>query len=120
MEDDRKPLVLLHGEIKTPPLSRDARREVGWLLGRLQDGERLGMPRSRPMPSVGRRCHELRVPDGAKNWRVIYRIDDDAICVAAVFPKTTAKTPLRIIHDCQRRLRLHDEAAGLADKKRGG
>jgi len=34
-----KPLVWLHGEVKTPPFSREARIEAGFLLRRLQDGE---------------------------------------------------------------------------------
>ena len=29
---DEKVLILLHGEIKTPPMSREARLEVGFLL----------------------------------------------------------------------------------------
>ena len=58
-----KPLRWLHGEVKTPPLSLEARREMGLLLRELQDGEMLAMPHSRPMPGVGPRCHELRVND---------------------------------------------------------
>jgi len=61
MEARDKPLVWLHGEVKTPPFSRTARVEAGYLLRRLQTGEQLGLPFSRPMPSIGRRCHELRV-----------------------------------------------------------
>jgi hypothetical protein len=34
-----KELFILSGEIKTPPLSRDARREAGFLLRMLQEGE---------------------------------------------------------------------------------
>ena len=41
-----KPLVWLHGEIKTPPFSQQARVEAGTLLGRLQQGETLGLPRT--------------------------------------------------------------------------
>ena len=58
-----KPLVWLHGEIKSPPLSGAARVETGLLLRRLQRGERLAMPISRPMPSLGSRCHESRIND---------------------------------------------------------
>ena len=64
-----RPLAWLHGEVKTPPLSAEARVEVGVLLRRLQSGERLAMPHSRPMPMLGPRCHELRIPDGARSWR---------------------------------------------------
>jgi hypothetical protein len=45
-----KPLVWLHGEIKTPPFSRAARIEAGFLLRRLQRGEQITMPASRAMP----------------------------------------------------------------------
>jgi hypothetical protein len=41
-----KPLVWLHGEVKTPPLSTEARIEFGVLLRRLQNGERLSLPES--------------------------------------------------------------------------
>src|SRR5947209_7772031 len=97
----RKPLARLGGEIKTPPFSSEARLEAGTLLRRLQEGERLVMPRSRPMPSIGPRCHELRVRDENQFWRVIYRIDPDAIVMVAVFPKTTRATPKHDIDDCR-------------------
>ena len=80
------------------------------LLRRLQRGEILGMPHSRPLPSVGLRCHELRVHDEHRNWRIIYRIDDDAIVIAEVFQKTTRQTPATIIEVCRRRLRDYDSA----------
>lgn len=106
-----KPLVWLRGEVKSPPFSAAARLEAGWLLRRLQQGERLGMPHSRPMPSIGPRCHELRVLDADKTWRVVYRLDADAVVVADVFQKTTPQTPARVIEDCRRRLARYDEAA---------
>lgn len=67
------------------------------------------MPHSRPMPAIGARCHELRVIDEARTWRLVYRIDADAIVIADVFPKTTQQTPSRVIADCKRRLRLYDQ-----------
>ena len=103
-----KPLVWLRGEVKTPPFSPAARLEAGALLRRLQAGETLSMPHSRPMPSIGSRCHELRVRDTEKTWRLVYRIDPDAIVLADVFQKTTQQTPARVIADCKRRLRLYD------------
>lgn len=39
MPAGEKPLVWLHGQIKTPPFSAEARVEAGYLLGRLQQGE---------------------------------------------------------------------------------
>jgi phage-related protein len=117
MCEGRKPLVWLHGEIKTPPFSKDARVEAGTLLRRLQEGETLGMPHSRPMPSIGGRCHELRVRDEKHNWRIVYCLDADAIVIADVFPKRSRQTPKQVIDTCQRRLALYDEAKKPAQKK---
>jgi phage-related protein len=107
---ERKPLAWLQGEIKTPPFSEAARIEAGTLLRRLQEGESLGLPHSRPMPSVGPRCHELRIRDEGHNWRIIYRLDADAILIVEVFAKTTRETPKHVLDACQRRLRRYDEA----------
>ncbi|MBD2180039.1 type II toxin-antitoxin system RelE/ParE family toxin [Planktothrix sp. FACHB-1355] len=108
MDDDSKPLVWLHGEVKTPPFSQEARIETGVLLRRLQQGENLGLPHSRPMPSIGNHCYELRVRDADKNWRIIYRIDEDAILIVEVFNKTTRSTPANVIKICKKRLSKYD------------
>ena len=108
MAPGEKALVWLHGEIKTPPFSHEARLEAGYLLGRLQQGENLSLPHSRPMPSIGRRCHELRIPDKDQNWRIVYRDDPDAIVMLAVFAKTTRQTPQSVIDACKRRLKQYD------------
>lgn len=96
-----RPLVWLQGEVKTPPFSRAARIEAGCLLRRLQRGERLGMPQSRPMLAIGPHCHELRIRDAGVAWRIIYRIDADAIVIAGVFSKRTRTTPRDAIEACQ-------------------
>jgi len=108
MTPQDKPLVWLRGEVKTPPFSQEARIEAGVLLRRLQRRETLSLPHSRPMPNIGTRCHELRIVDQDKTWRIIYRIDTDAIVIADVFQKTTRQTPKRVIDDCRRRLRQYD------------
>jgi len=105
-----KPLVWLHGEVKTPPFSAEARIEAGMLLRRLQRGERLSMPASRPMPIIGRRCHELRIMDADQTWRIIYRVDADAVIIADVFSKKTATTPTTVIEVARTRLRRYDDA----------
>lgn len=102
----------MHGEVKTPPFSREARLEAGHLLGRLQRGEALSMPVSRPMPVIGLRCHELRVVDGDHYWRVIYRANVDAIVILEVFAKKTRATPQAVIERCRRRLNLYERAGG--------
>ena len=105
-----KPLVWLHGEIKTPPFSRAARIEAGYLLRLLQQGQAVDMPQSRPMPVVGPRCHELRVRDSEADWRIVYRLDSDAVVILEVFTKKTRTTPKTVIDACTRRLREYDHA----------
>lgn len=103
-----KALVILSGDIKTPPLSLVARREIGYLIRKLQQGDSIEMPSSRPMPALGPRCHELRVRETSHNWRVIYRIDQDAILVLSLFSKKTRETPKRIIKEARRLLSAYD------------
>lgn len=98
----------LHGEVKTPPFSKEARIEAGVLLRRLQMGDMLSMPLSRPMPSIGSRVHELRIQDEAQTWRILYRIDVDAIVILHVFSKKDQKTPQTVIDTCKKRLRDYD------------
>jgi phage-related protein len=108
MDVTSKPLVWLHGEVKTPPFTLTARIEAGFLLRQLQQGEKLGLPNSRPMPSIGTHCHELRIRDQDKNWRIIYRVDQDAVLIVEVFNKTNRTTPKSVIEVCQKRLARYD------------
>ena len=110
MSPKAKPLAWLQGELRSPPFSEEARIYVGFLLRLVQRGESVGMPRSRPMPSVGARCHELRVPDSNVSWRIVYRIDSDAIVIIEIFSKKTGKTPKSIIELCKKRLKGYDSA----------
>ena len=110
MSPKDKPLAWLHGEVKTPPFSKEARLEAGFLLRRLQRGALLAMPHSRPMPTVGARCHELRINDADSNWRLVYRIDRDAIVILEVFAKKTGSTPGAVIATCRKRLKEYDDA----------
>ena len=109
MGAENKPLVWLHGEIQTPPMSGKARLEAGHLLRRLQRGEILSMPESRPMASIGPRCHELRIGDADVTWRIFYRIDPDAILVLEVLKKKTQSTPWQVVKVCRRRLADYDQ-----------
>ncbi len=76
----------------------------------LQRGVALTMPHSRPMPSIGRHTHALRITDEDKIWRIVYRIDADAIIIAEVFKKKTGKTPKSVIDLCKTRFRMYDDA----------
>lgn len=102
-----KPLVWLHGEVKTPPFSHAARVEAGFLLRRLQNGETIDMPASRRMPTIGSNCHELRIDDGDVTWRILYCIDSDAIVILEVFQKKTRATPKPVMEIAKKRLRAY-------------
>jgi len=108
MHNVDKPLVWLQGEIRTPPFSASARIEAGYLLRRLQQDEKLSLPHSRPMPVIGTRCHELRIDDENKVWRIVYRTDSDAVLILEVFEKKTQKTPKSVIDNCKRRIRQYE------------
>jgi phage-related protein len=64
------------------------------------------------MPSVGPRCHELRIIDGDVNWRIVYRLDPEEILVLDVFAKKTRATPADVIDICKQRLRRWDAERG--------
>ena len=99
-----KPLVWLGGEVKSPPFSPAARIDAGFLLRRLPQGESLGLPVSRPMPRFGSGCHELRVKDGNRTWRIVYHLAAEFVVILGVFSKKTAATPRGVLADCRRRL----------------
>lgn len=105
-----KPLRWMVGTVRTPPVGRNARIEAGVLLRQIQRGEALSMPFSRPMPRIGRSVHELRVadPETRRTWRLVYRIDPDAILIVHWFEKTTRETPDHIMDLCTRRLARYD------------
>ena len=96
MNVNDKPLVWLHGEVKSPPFSRPARLEAGFLLRKLQRGDMLSMPHARPMPSIGPQCHELRVHD-----ELVVDLDDGRAVTVPAWPGTAgewhASDPLRAL-----------------------
>ena len=66
------------------------------------------MPKARPMRSIGPRCLELRIQDRDISWRIMLRVDPDAVVILEVFRKRTRGTPVRVIDRCRRRLRQYD------------
>jgi len=68
------------------------------------------------MPSIGTRCHELRINDENRKWRIIYRIYSDAILILEVFEKKTSKTPKSIIDICKQRIKRYDTDAKGGNK----
>ena len=87
------------------------------LLRLLQQGERVGMPQAEPLPDVGKRCGALRVRDAEHNWRIMYRIDPDAVLILEVYAKKTPKIPSVVIERCQERLNRYDEAIRASEKR---
>ena len=104
-----KPLAWLHGEIKTPPFTEEGRKEAGYLLRLLQQGEKLGMPQAEPLPIVGPRCGALRVRDGGHNWRIMYRVDARRVLILDVYAKKTKTIPDKVIAQCKGRLKDYDD-----------
>jgi phage-related protein len=75
------------------------------------------MPQVEPLPDVGPQCGALRVRDAEHNWRVMYRIDSDAILVLEVYSKKTRKIPDAVIERCRQRLKQYDAAVKAAKKR---
>lgn len=103
-------------EIGTPPMGVAARRETGFLLGLLQRGETLGMPKARPLFDVAPHLYELRIREAGHNWRVFYRADTDRILLIHQINKTT-----RTLSDADKNLvkdRLSAYDAARAAKSR--
>ena len=74
----------------------------------LQRGDVLSLPDSRPMPGIGKGCHELRVPDGNVDWRIFYAVRPDAIVILGVEKKGSQRTPKAVIAACAWRLAAWD------------
>ncbi len=56
--------------------------------------------------------HEQTALDEQATWRIVYRVDSDAIVIADVFRKKTQTTPKPVIDACKRRLREYDDIVG--------
>ena len=82
-----------------------------YLLRELQSGQVVEPPKSKPMPSIGSRVHELRMKHSKNEFRIIYRIDADAIVILEAFQKKSQKTPKKVIDACKQRLKAYDELA---------
>lgn len=61
------------------------------------------------MPVLGTRCGELRIQDATVTWRILYRLDPDAVVILDVFAKKTRATPGAVLRTCAERLKLYDQ-----------
>ena len=84
----------------------EVRGDLADAIARLDAGLVLTMPLSRPMPSIGRGVHELRLRDRSGHYRVIYAlIRHGAVHVLHAFKKTTQTTPHRHMELARARLK---------------
>jgi len=100
-------LIRLHGKARDAirSFSKPVRQDIGELLLKLQLGVTLGMPISRPMPSIRAGVHELRLRNAAGIYRVFYYLkSEDGILVFHAFTKKTQTTPQNEIKIAVKRL----------------
>ena len=71
------------------------------------------------MPDVGSCCGALRVRDAEHNWRIMFRIDTDAVLILEVYAKKMQKITDDVIQRCQQRLKRYD-ATNMATTKQTG
>ena len=72
----------------------------------LASGITLSMPISRPLPSIAKGLHELRISKRSGEYRIFYVIRvGDAIYILHVAHKKTQKTDARTLHLIKTRLK---------------
>jgi phage-related protein len=101
-------LALFHpkarGEIKAFP--EEVRKELGKAILDLQKGHTLGMPLSRPMPSVALDVEELRIRDRVGIYRTFYfKKSARGVLIFHAFVKKTQKTPMQDVELGRKRLK---------------
>lgn len=95
--------IAVEREVKDWPLA--ARVELADLLGLVSAGHSLGMPASRPMPSIASGVSELRIKERSGQYRVFYFTKHaDGILVFHAFKKKTQATPKHEINLAKKRL----------------
>ncbi|MDE0118563.1 MAG: type II toxin-antitoxin system RelE/ParE family toxin [Bdellovibrionales bacterium] len=84
----------------------NVRKVIGQAILALQKGERLSMPLSRPVKSVGSGVEEIRSKDSSGIYRTFYLARmKDRIIVFHAFIKKTQKTPKKEIKTAKKRLK---------------
>ena len=85
---------------------KEVRMRLGRGLFRLQVGEQLGMPNSRPMPGVAAGVSELRVKGADGSFRAFYyTASSRGVLVFHSFVKKTQRTPPLEIEVARKRLK---------------
>jgi len=87
-------------------LPEEIRGDLADALARLDARLLLSMPLSRPMPSIGRGVHELRLKDRFGTYRVVYAlVRSGSVHVLHAFKKTTQGTPPKNVELARKRLK---------------
>jgi phage-related protein len=99
-------IILKQAKRELKNASSDIVQDVFALFEDLMDGKHLSMPISRPLPSVARGLHELRLSGRAGEYRVFYVIKvGDAIYVLHGTSKKNQKMDRQTINLLKERLR---------------
>src|SRR5437870_2313939 len=87
--------VILHPKAREAirAFPREVRNRLGRSLFRLQMGEALGMPQSRPMPNIAAGASELRARGHDGIYRAFYYTAARGVLVFHAFVKKTEQTP---------------------------
>lgn len=86
-------------------LPEEVREDLADALAMLDQGIKLSMPLSRPMPMIGKRVHELRLKDRAGIYRIFYvLVAQNDIWIIHAFMKKSQATPQQIINLVKKRL----------------
>lgn len=84
----------------------DVRGDLADALAKLEEGHTLSMPLSRPMPSIGKGVHELRLRDRSGIYRVVYFLAGAGVIhLLHGFTKKTQQTSIQNVEIAKRRLR---------------
>jgi phage-related protein/predicted XRE-type DNA-binding protein len=87
-------------------LPRSVREDLADAIARLEEGHRLSMPLSRPMPSIGSGVHELRLRERSGVYRVIYvLLSKGSVALLHAFKKTTEATTRHDVEIARARLK---------------
>jgi phage-related protein len=87
-------------------LPNEVRADLADALARVDAGLMLSMPLSRPLPTVGRGVHEIRLKDRSGQYRVIHALVwRGVVHVLHAFKKTTQATSHRDIEIARKRLK---------------
>jgi hypothetical protein len=104
-----KALCWLTTPLGTAPISAPGRWHAGYLLRKMQRGVRLWRTESRPVPNVGKNCHEVQVrdPESKATWRIVCRVHRGELIVVGWHDRS--RMPAEFADACRRRLREYSD-----------